>query len=202
MILILAGESLPQVKMLLIHPKLDINQPCLQLKSFLSSMVTFLNHRNWMTLRKINHGLCMCRLLPTFEYGFHSDRGPKSYWCFRIDHQRGPGTWNKLEVYFRDKHKQIFRSQHNAAKAICPATVQLLQRVLLSSSDHPIVANIVLRCEIAMVHALLDTRPDQVQLDQNNALPPVHPFNVFFNYFSVKWRLERWWKFIKTRWVF
>ena len=54
--------------------------------------------------------------------------------------------------------------QHNAAKAIAPATVQLLQKAFLNSNDNLQLASAVLHCETAVVHSLMNTRPDQVRI--------------------------------------
>ena len=55
-------------------------------------------------------------------------------------------------------------AQHNAAKAIAPASVQLLQKAFLNSNDNLQLATSVLNCETAVVHTLLNTRPDQVHV--------------------------------------
>ena len=55
-------------------------------------------------------------------------------------------------------------NQHNAAKALCPATVQLLKKAFVNCHDEPQVVTTILQCKIVMVHTLLDTRPDQVSI--------------------------------------
>ncbi|XP_046650912.1 neurobeachin-like protein 1 isoform X2 [Daphnia pulicaria] len=55
--------------------------------------------------------------------------------------------------------------EHNAAKAIAPATVQLLQKAFLNSNDNLQLASAVLHCETAVVHTLMNTRPDQCQIE-------------------------------------
>jgi len=60
--------------------------------------------------------------------------------------------------------KQTIFYQHNAAKAIAPATVQLLQKAFLKSNDNLQLASAVLHCETAVVHTLMNTRPDQVRI--------------------------------------
>lgn len=57
----------------------------------------------------------------------------------------------------------LFYHQHNAAKAIAPATVQLLQKAFLNSNDNLQLASAVLHCETTVVHTLMNMRPDQVR---------------------------------------
>ncbi|KAI9560727.1 putative neurobeachin-like protein 1-like isoform X3 [Daphnia sinensis] len=56
-------------------------------------------------------------------------------------------------------------AQHNAAKAIAPATVQLLQKAFLNSNDNLQLASAVLHCETTVVHTLMNMRPDQCQIE-------------------------------------
>ena len=66
----------------------------------------------------------------------------------------------------------LFNNQHNAAKALCPATVQLLKKAFVNCHDELQVVATILQCKIVMVHTLLDTRPDQVStIEKSECIP-------------------------------